>query len=257
MRVAIDGAYFGVSKKLSPAELIALAADVAADGVNWPFHEHYGPDRPAEMAAAVRDAGLAAVSVVLTKHIFAVPGSEAELRAAFAGCVEAANAFGASVIDCWPYRPKDVSKAQAQEVLVANLEAVVPIAEKAGCCISLEFEPGATLERFAEAKAFTEPFGAVVRLTADTYHIIRIGDDLAEAAASLGTRMGILHFSGSHRGEPGTADDRCDYGAFLTAALAAGYQGDLMLQYAPSEATRESLARAVAFARGVVAAVEG
>lgn len=256
MLVAIDGGYFGVGKKLSAPELIQLAKDTGADGLNWPFHENYGANDPGEPAAALKEAGLAAVSLGPGKHISATPGSETEFRDMFAGCAEAADAFGTRIIDCWPRRPEGVTKAHAQEVLTDNLRAVMPVAEKAACFISLEFEPDTTIERFAEAKAFVEPFGPAVRLTADTYHIIRIGDDLAEAGALLGDRIGVVHFSGSHRGEPGTAGDRCDYEGFLRAALAAGYQGDVVLQYKPPEDTKESLTRAVALAREVVNAAQ-
>jgi len=253
MRVAVDGIYFGLLPGRGPKELVELAREVGADGLNWPFHPDYGADDPAAMATALSEAGLAAVSLGFTQHISAVPGSEAAFREGFARCAEAAGLFGTWVVDCWPNRPKDVAKERAQQVLASNLKAVTPVAEDAGCVVSLEFEPDTTLERFGEAKQFLNTFSPAVRLTADTYHIIRIGDDLAEAGAALGSRIGIVHFSASHRGEPGSEGDRCDYAAFLRAAVNAGYEGDIVLQYAPPEDTVASLRRAIALTRGVIA----
>jgi sugar phosphate isomerase/epimerase len=252
MRVAVDGIYFGVLPQRSPSDLIALTVEVGAEGLNWPYHPDYDEDDPARTAAQLRDAGLAVVSLGLTRQTSAIPDSEAAFREVFAKCVEAAGILGTTVIDCWPYRPVEVTKEAAQAVLASNLDAVVPIAQAAGCCISFEFEPDTTIERFAEAKAFLEPWAPTARLTADTYHIIRIGDDLADAGAALGDRIGMIHFSASHRGEPGTDDDQCNYAAFLGNALDNGYAGDIVLQYAPPEDAAGSLKRAISLTREVI-----
>lgn len=255
MRVAVDGIYFGLLKNLSAEELIELAVTTGADGLNWPFNENYLWDEPGKVAAMLKEAGLSALTVGLTKHLTATPGAEAELREAFAQCVEMAKALGTPIIDCWPRRPEGVTKQQAQEVLTDNLHAILPVAQKAGCVVSFEFEPDTTLERFGEAKEFIAPFGASVKLTADTYHIIRIGDSLIEAGATLGQAIGVIHFSGSHRGEPGSEGDVCDYAGFLKAAVNAGYSGDVVLQYAPPEEARASLTRGIKLAREVVSTV--
>ena len=255
MRIAVDGIYFGVSPQRGPDDLIALAVAVGAEGLNWPYHANYWPDDAARVAAALADAGLCAVSVGLTEQISAVPGQEAAFREVFARCAEFARIVGAPVVDCWPYKPAEVTKAQAQATLVANLDAVVPVAEEAGVLVGFEFEPDTTLERFAEAKAFLEPWFSAAKLTADTYHIIRIGDDLVEAGRALGDRIAIIHFSASHRGEPGSEGDRCDYAGFLGAAVAAGFVGDIALQYAQPPDAEESLRRAVQLAREVAGRV--
>lgn len=252
MRVAVDGVYFGLLANRGPEGLMDLARDVGADGLNWPFHAAYGADDPGKTAAALRNAGLAVVSLGFAPHISAVPGRETEFRELLTRSLEVARALGTRVIDCWPARSPEVSKEQAQAVLAANLAAVAPAAEAAGCVISLEFEPDTTLERFGEALDFLSPPGAAVRLTADTYHIIRIGDSLEDAASALGTRIGIVHISGSHRGEPGSEGDRCDHAAFVAAACRAGYAGDLVLQYATPQDTVGSLKRSVALARSIV-----
>lgn len=252
MRVAVDGIYFGLLPGRGPEELIRLAVDVGADGLNWPYHADYGADDPEPIARAIADAGLAVVSLAMTPHLSAVPGSEAAFRESLARCLSAAAVFNTRVIDCWPALPKDVAKEQAQAVLAANLDALAPAAAAAGRVLSFEFEPGATIERYGEAGAFVAPFGPAAALTADTYHIIRIGDDLAQAATALGPTIGILHFSGSHRGEPGSEGDRCDYAAFLRAACRAGYAGDIVLQYEPPEDAVGSLKRAIALTREVI-----
>jgi len=253
MLVAVDGIYFGVGAGRGPEDLIALAREVGADGLNWPFHAQYREDDPTGVAASLKDAGLGVVSLGLTYQLSATPGAEAQFREIFARAVAAAQTLGTRVVDCWPCHPKDVSKADAQAVLASNLDAVVPVAQAAGCVVSFEFEPDTTVERFAEAKDFLAPWAPTACLTADTYHIIRIGDDLAEAGAALGSRMGVVHFSASHRGEPGSEGDKCDYLAFLRAAREAGYEGDIALQYAPPADTPASLTRAVALTRRVIA----
>lgn len=253
MRVAIDGVYFGSARKLGAEVLIALAREVGADGLNWPFSDGYGAEDPEPVAAQLSAAGLAVVSLGLTAHTSAVPGKEAEFREMFGRAARAARHFGTRIIDGWPMRPKEVSKEDAQRTLRSNLEAVAPVAAAAGCALSLEFEPDTTIERYAEGKALIEPFAPAALLTADTYHIIRVGDDLAQAAASLGTTIGVVHFSGSHRKECGSEGDGCDYAAFLAAALQAGYDGDIVLQYAPPEDAAASLKRAVALTRKVIA----
>jgi sugar phosphate isomerase/epimerase len=257
MRVAVDGVYFGLIAPRGADDLIALAQEVGADGLNWPYNPDYGSDDAAAMARKIGDAGLGVVSLALTQQISAVPGSEEQFRAAFAACAQDAKTFGTTVVDCWPYKPKEVSKEAAQAVLTGNLDAVVPVAKQNGVVISFEFEPDTTVERFAEAQAFLAAWAPTARLTADTYHIIRIGDDLAEAGATIGADIGVIHFSASHRGEPGSEGDKCDYVAFLKGALGSGFRGDIVLQYAPPEDTAGSLKRAIALTRDVIAECGG
>jgi sugar phosphate isomerase/epimerase len=249
MRIAVDGVYFGLAVGRKPDEVLDLALQAGADGLNWPLHPDYGADDPAATAATIAAAGLSVVSLGLTEQTSAVPGSQAQFRDLIARAIDAARVLGAPVLDCWPWRPLDVEKDRAQVVLASNLEAVTSLLAAASCAISIEFEPDTTLERYDEALCFIAPFGPAVRLTADTYHIIRIGDDLVEAAAALGSRIGVVHFSASHRGEPGSEGDRCDYAAFLSAAIDAGFDGDIVLQYKPPADAAASLKRAVALAR--------
>lgn len=255
MRVAVDGIYFGCGPKRPWKDLIALCREVGADGVNWPFHSDYlNPQDAAatgEVLAALEGAKLPVLSLGITKQLSATPGSEQEFRECIAEAAEIAPRLGCRVLDCWPFKPKDVSKEKAQEVLAENMRAVAPIVEKAGCVISLEFEPDTTIERFQEAYDFVSQFSPAVQLTADTYHIVRIGDNLADCANTIAERVGIAHLSGSHRGEPGSEGDKCDHGVFVKGLRAKGYSEDYVLQYAPPEDTAASLARAVSFARGL------
>ena len=252
MRIAVDGIYFGLIAPRGADDLIALTQEVGADGLNWPYHPDYGSDEAAATAQRLAEAGLAVVSLAFPQHVSGLPGAEEQFRSAFATCAADAHLFGTTVIDCWPAKPAEVSKEGAQATLAGNLDAVVPVARDNGVVISFEFEPEATIERFAEAQAFLAPWRPTTRLTADTYHIIRIGDDLAEAGARIGADIGVIHFSASHRGEPGSEGDKCDYVAFLKGALAAGFQGDIVLQYAPPEDVVGSLKRAVKLTREVV-----
>jgi sugar phosphate isomerase/epimerase len=254
MRVAVDGVYFGTNVGRPPYEVIRLAALAGAEGVNWPLHPEYHAD-PSALIRDMAEAELAVVSLGLMPHLAAVPGSEREFRELVKRGLEAAETFDAPVLDVWGWRHPQTPKSDAQLVLASNLEAVEPLVAAAGRVLSIEFEPDTTLERYDEALGFVSEYGPAIRVTADTYHIHRVGDDLEAAGAALGGRIGIVHFSGSHRGEPCSEGDQCDYDAFLRAAVAAGFGGDVVLQYKPpvsDEETEASLKRSVEYVRSVV-----
>jgi len=256
MRVAVDGIYFGRLTGMAGGEFAALAAAAGADGVNWPFAEGYAePGNPTSWeasAAALRKRGLAVVSMAAATQNSAVAGEEEGFRAEIAAIAQAAPLLGSRLIDCWPRMAEGATKPDSQRVLASNIEAVAPVLERAGLVIAFEFEPGTAVERYAEALEAFGPLPSLARLTADTYHINRAGDGLVAAAKAMGNRLGIIHISGSHRGEPGSAGDTCDHEGFVRAAREAGYTGDLVLQYAPPEDLADSLKRAVELCRGIV-----
>lgn len=251
MRIAIDGVYFGVLSNLDAGGLISLVRACGAEGVNWPYHPEYLSADPKRAATMLADAGIAVVSLGLTEHIAAEPGQESRFRELFRQAAEVASILGTRVVDAWPRRDPAVSKDRAQATLAANLDAIASVAQASGVMLSLEFEPDTTLERYPEALDFVARWAPVAALTADTYHIIRVGDDLLAAGSALGKHIGVIHLSGSHRGEPGSEGDRCDHRGFVAAACAAGFSGDLVLQYAPPDDVVGSLTRAVALARSV------
>jgi sugar phosphate isomerase/epimerase len=254
MRVAVDGVYFGGGR--TAEEFVKLAADSGAQGVNWPLKAGYAdpadPGSWERCAGLLRDAGLAVVSLAAFSQNSALAGEEEAFRSEIAQGAQAANVLGCKVIDCWPRMAQGATKPDSQRVLTANIEAVAGLLAQAGLVVSFEFEPDTTIERYAEALDFLRPLPAVARLTADTYHINRAGDDLVASAKAMAGRFGILHISGSHRGEPGSEGDTCDHEGFVRAARAAGYAGDLVLQYAPPPDAPDSLKRAVALCRGIV-----
>lgn len=256
MRIAIDGVYFGLLLGATTDELIKLAVDCGSEGLNWPFHEKYDWNDLAAVAPKLAAAGQTVVSLGLTSHTGAAPGQQGEFRDHVSRAVEAAQMLGTRILDGWPRRPEGVEKSLAQATLRENLEAVIPTLADGNCILSIEFEPATTIENYREAVEFLAPYAPHVMITADSYHIIRIGDDLAAAAAACAPQLGIIHFSASNRGECGLPEDKCDYEAFLGAALAGGYKGDLLLQYKPEGDALESLKRAMAFTRNVVARVQ-
>lgn len=252
MRIAVDGTYFGVLPSLTSEPLIKLAVGCGAEGLNWPFHPNFDQDDPARVRGMLDDAGLSAVSIGLNSHTSAIPGSEQEFRDHVARAAAAAHILGTRVLDCWPRRLPEVTKEAAQDTLRSNIEAILPVLRSEGVTLSLEFEPDHTLERYPEAIAFVASYFPEVSLTADSYHVFRVGDDLAAAGAAVGPYLAILHVSGSHRGEPGSAGDTCDHAAFIAAAQRAGYRGDVLLQYQAEGDMRESLRRAVSHVRAIL-----
>jgi sugar phosphate isomerase/epimerase len=256
MRVAIDGIYFGRLRNLSPEAFAELAASAGANGVNWPFAEGYAePGDPASWqrsAKLLAGGGLAVVSMAAATQNSAIAGEEAGFRGEVAAIARAAPLLGSTLIDCWPRMAEEATKPDSQGILASNIAAVASVLEEAGLVISFEFEPGTAIERYAESLQVLESLPPCARLTADTYHINRAGDDLVAAARAMGDRLGIIHISGSHRGEPGSEGDTCDHEGFVRAAREAGYAGDLVLQYAPPEDAAESLKRAVDLCWGIV-----
>ncbi|MGQ9732353.1 MAG: sugar phosphate isomerase/epimerase family protein [Candidatus Zipacnadales bacterium] len=258
MRVAVDGVYFGGGRSVE--EFVELAASSGAEAVNFVLKPGWAdPADPASWtrcARLLKDAGLEVVSLAANSQNSALAGEEEAFRAEITTGTQAGKLLGCSVIDCWPRMAEGATKAASQGVLAANIQALASVLEETEMLVSFEFEPDVTIERYEEAVAFLQPLPAIARLTADTYHIHRAGDDLVAAAHAIGGRLGILHISGSHRGEPGSAGDLCDHAAFIGAAREVGYQGDLVIQYAPPQDTLESLKRAVAFCRQIVEQTE-
>ena len=254
MRVAIDGVYFGGGR--TAEEFVALAAGAGGEAVNWPLKAGYADPTDAASwdacAAMLGSAGLTVSSLAAFSQNSALAGQEEAFRAEIAQGVKAAKVLGCRLIDCWPRMQQGAAKPDSQKVLRSNIEAVADLLEANGVVVSFEFEPDTTIERYGEALEFLAPLPAVARLTADTYHINRAGDDLVASAKAMAGRLGILHISGSHRGEPGSEGDTCDHEGFVRAAREAGYTGDLVLQYAPPENAAESLKRAVALCRRIV-----
>lgn len=252
MRVAIDGTYFGVLPGLDTERLVKLVKDAGADGMNWPYHADFGADDPTEVRRQLDAAGLVPVTMGLTDHSIAVPGGEAAYQEYVPKALVAALALGVRVLDVWPRRMPEVEKATAKAAMLSNLQALSPKLREAGVMMGIEFEPDHTVERYFEAVEVLGPLHPAVGLTADTYHIKRIGDDLVEAAKAIAPYAAVLHISGSHRGEPGSEGDLCDHGAFIKAAVDAGYKGDVVLQYQAKGDAAESLKRAVEYVRGLV-----
>ena len=254
MRVAVDGVYFGGGR--TAEEFVALAAESGADAVNWPLKPGYAdPGDPASWercAAMLGEAALDVVTLAAFSQNSALAGEEAAFRAEIAQAVKAAEVLDCGLIDCWPRMGEGATKPDSQQILAANIEAVADLLAASGVVISFEFEPDTTIERYAEALDFLSPLPAVARLTADTYHINRAGDDLVASAKAMAGRFGVLHISGSHRGEPGSEGDTCDHEGFVRAAREVGYAGDLVLQYAPPPDALDSLKRAVALCWKIV-----
>jgi sugar phosphate isomerase/epimerase len=260
MRIAVDGIYFGHARKLTPEALADLAVAVGADGLNWPVAPGLldldDEDSIAAVHQLLTDRGLAAVSFGMTNQISAAPGQEEAFRAMIARATQVAPRFGVRVLDCWPCLPGATTKPAGQATLAANMRALDAVVGPSGRMVAFEFEPDTAMERYGEALQFVRQFGPWVRLTADTYHIQRAGDDLVAAGKAMRERLGIIHISGSHRGEPGSEGDACDHLGFVRAAREGGFEGDLVLQYRPPEDTEDSLRRGVALCRDIVAKTE-
>jgi sugar phosphate isomerase/epimerase len=175
------------------------------------------------------------------------PGKEAEVRAHIPTVLKVARRLGAKYLGIWPNLPEKIAKPDALKSLAANLKEIVPQATAAGLTVTLEFEKNHALDNYRDGLAFLAEYAPDVKLTLDTYHL---NNDKAEPYASVKAmkgKLGDVHLSGSHRGEPGTNGDTIDYAALFRGLKEIQFAGPLLLQYHLKDVA--SIATSCAFAR--------
>lgn len=140
------------------------------------------------------------------------------------------------------------SAAEQHDNMVYLLKRAAPRVQAAGMRLLLEplnnridhvgFFMGSAIEGLDIVEAVDSP---AVRLLYDAYHAAVMGEDYHEILkrAPLIGYVQVADTNGRH--EPGTGT--IDWAAWLPALKAAGYSGDIGLEYRPSTTTLESLAR--------------
>lgn len=143
---------------------------------------------------------------------------------------------------------KDVPAAEQHAAMVYLIKKAAPLVEAAGLMIYLEplntriDHPIMFMDTAMEGLDIVEEVGSpAVRLLYDVYHSTVMGEDWREVLkrAHLIGYVQVADTNGRH--EPGTGE--IDWAAWLPALKAAGYRGDIGLEYRPNGSTLDSLAR--------------
>jgi hydroxypyruvate isomerase len=235
-------------------EQAAAAAAAGFDAIEmwWPFAEDVPPDREVDrLVGAVRDAGLALVSLNLTAGdraaghhgIVAIPGLGDGFHDHVDVAVEIAARLGGRVLNAlYANVPLDVPREQLDDTAVENLAFTAARARDAGATVVLEALnpvdfPRYGLHRTAEALALADRVrvetGAEVGILFDVYNVQRSEGDLIariDAHAARFAHVQIADVPGRLR--PGTGE--VAFERVLPALEWAGYEGFVGLEYRPS-----------------------
>ncbi|AJE47817.1 hydroxypyruvate isomerase [Celeribacter indicus] len=230
-------------------------AAAAADGFTGV--EYLGPyDVPeADVADALSSAGLTQVLFNLPsgdwaggeRGIAALPGREEEFRDGVGAALRYAQALGCRQINCLCGKlPEGVARAEAEEVLVANLAHAAPRLAEAGIRLLVEpinsFDiPGFLLTRPDETLALFDRVGADnLWLQYDLYHMQRMQGELMATFERLQPRIAHVQIADNPgRHEPGTGE--INYGYVLPRLDALGYEGWVGCEYVPAAGTSAGL----------------
>lgn len=229
-----------------PARIRAAAA-AGLDRVE--FHLWNQVDLAA-VEAALKDTGVQLQSLIVGPRVGCVDRSKtAFILEALERTIAVCQRLGAKdmVIAGGPAL-KGVPAAEQHAGMVHNLQVLAPVAAAAGMRLLLEplntrvDHPIMFMDTAMEGLDIVEAVNhPAVRLLYDAYHAAVMGEDhrqILQRAALIGY-VQVADTNGRH--EPGTGS--IDWATWLADLKAAGYRGDIGLEYRPSQGTLASLAR--------------
>ena len=241
--------YVGTLRRFSRAEIFDLVAKAGYEGINVPVNRPFlGELSSSEIEDAVRLAeryDLVVPTVGFGNHIVTNPKLRSEAMRHFEVVLDVALKLKAEIIGIWPNQPENVSREDALETLRENLAEMLPALEEHGLKIALEFEKGCPLDNYREGIEFIETADSRLKLTCDTYHLFNDRADPYQAAIAMGEKLGDVHVSGSHRGEPGTGE--FDFESFARGLREINFKGPLVVQYRMQDVN--SIARSCQFTK--------
>ena len=197
-----------------------------------------------DIADRVRRHGLAAVLMNVLPGLAAVPGREADFRAALARALAYAEAAFCRQLHCLAGRTDDAS---AEATFVANLRWAAEEARPAGVRLLIEplntrDNPGYFLTSTAQARRILDQVGSDnVLLQYDCYHMQVMEGDVAgglEANLDVIGHVQIAGVPGRH--EPDQAQE-VDYTSLFALIDSLGYEGWVGCEYHPRRGTVEGL----------------
>ncbi|MEK8052775.1 TIM barrel protein [Ideonella sp. DXS22W] len=202
------------------------------------------------VAAALKETGVHLQSITVGPRVGCVDRSKTDfIREALQRTIATCQRLGATdMIIAGGPALKDASAAEQHAAMVHNLKHLAPVAADAGMRLLLEplntrvDHPGFFMASAIEGLDIVEEVNhPAVRLLYDAYHAEVMGEDHAQILqrAHLIGYVQVADTNGRH--EPGTGT--IDWATWLPALTAAGYTGDIGLEYRPSNGTLASLQR--------------
>ncbi len=222
----------------------AKAAGFAAVECHWPY------DTPAEETArALRASGLRMLGINTVRGkpgengLSALPGREAEARAAIDQALGYATAIGAGMVHVMA---GCADGDEAHAVFVTNLAYAAQRAAECGITILIEplnrhDAPGYFLRTTDQACAIIHEVGAPnVKLMFDCYHVGRTEGDITTRFKALQPLIGHVQFASvPDRGPPDSGE--LNFGTIFAAIADTGWVAPLGAEYRPIGPTSESL----------------
>lgn len=222
----------------------AAAAGFDAVECHWPYD--HPPDT---VAQALRDTGLPMLGLNTLRGrpgengLAALPGREAEARAAIDRAIAYAAAIGCGAVHVMAGFAEG---AQAGAVFRANLDHACRMAAPHGITILIEplnhhDAPGYFLRHADQAAAIIEAAGhGNLRLMFDCYHLQIMDGDLTRRLRQLAPLIGHIQIASvPDRGAPDHGE--LDYRHICAAIDAIGWDRPLGAEYKPSGPTGDSL----------------
>ena len=243
MKFSANLGFLWADRPLPDAIRAAKAAGFDAVECHWPY------DTPPDaVKAELRDTGLPMLGLNTSRGnpgengLCALPGRQAEARAAIDGAIEYASAIGAQAIHVM------AGFAQGPAAQAAFLENLAYARAAAPAQITLLIEPlnrhdapGYFLQTTAQAADLLARLGLPgVKLMFDCYHVGRPEGDIVTRLDALMPMIGHIQFASvPDRGPPGQGE--INY-AYIFAALAQlGWARPLGAEYRPKGPTDDSL----------------
>lgn len=233
--------------ELALPDAVRAAARAGFDAVecHWPYEVD-----PAVLRAALDETGLAMLALNTIRGgletdfgLSALPGRQAEARAAIDQAVAYAAALGAGAVHVMAGRARGVA---ARATFAQNLTYACEQAEGMGIDILIEpingiDAPGYFLQEAAQAAGLIDELGAEnLKLMFDCYHVGRMGGDVLAELEAVWPLIGHIQVAGvPGRGRPDEGE--LDYAPVFARIKALGWDRPLGAEYRPEAATEESL----------------
>ena len=227
-------------------DAIRAAAEAGFDAVecHWP----YAVD-PGDVRAALEETGLPMLAINTVRGpegafgLSALPGHEAEARAAIDQAVDYAAAIGAGAVHAMAGLAEGpVAEAAFRD----NLRHACERAGRLGIAVLIEplnrFDaPGYFLRDTGQAAGIIASLGMEnLKLMFDCYHVARTEGDVAARLEAVLPLVGHIQFAGvPARGRPDEGE--LDYAAVFARIEALGWDRPLGAEYRPDGVTGESL----------------
>jgi hydroxypyruvate isomerase len=224
------------------AQRFQAARDAGFEGVEIQVHAE---GQPAEMAAAAKaaDIEVALINVGMGDFLAGgaglsgVPGREEEFHTEAVRTLRLAQLLGCRHVHVGPSRvPPGYSREACLDVLAANLERILPVADEAA--IRLLVEPLNRIDTPTALLAHIDDGAALiggrlrgrVGLQFDLYHVATNGDDPVAALQRLHALVAHVQFSDAPGRKPPGAGT-IDFARFFAALVAGHYTGWVGAEY--------------------------